>query len=139
MPGLKVRSFCWSDAKQDTRDFQGAHALRECRVKTAAALLDKSEMEPCGTGNGLGMVRDASRLGIVSNQVRIASGNGGVLTLGKCGNGIRESITEIGIFCGAPIAGPPTGVHGELSEVGESSDVWDPGDLTGAQVRKLAE
>ena len=67
-------------------------------------------------------VRD--RLDVVSGgEVAIVSGNRRKFPSTQTRDGLSKRATQIGILRAAAVARPPTGIHGELHEVGEPSDV----------------
>ena len=67
------------------------------------------------------------------------SGNGRKLPLTQTRDGLSERVTEIRVLRAAAVARPPTGVHGELHEVGEPSDLLGAGRFTARQRAKLIQ
>src|SRR5258708_2844760 len=111
MPRLKVRGLDWADTEQDAQHFQISGPLSQRGVEAAAPLLDKPKMEACRVGDRLDVVR--------GGQVPIVSGNGRKLPFQQTRDSGWERVTEIGVLRAAAVARPPTGVHGELHQVGE--------------------
>src|SRR6266700_3565768 len=72
-------------------------------------------------------------------QVIIVSGNRRKLPLEQPWNGLSERVTKIGVLGAAAVAGPITGVHGELHEVGEPSDLLGACGFTARQRAKLVQ
>src|SRR5258708_38909157 len=115
MPGLKMGCLDWADTEQDSQNFQIGDPLSQCWVEAGATLLDKPKMEARRVGD---------RLDVVSGgEVAIVSGNRRKLPFTQTRDGLSERVTEIGVLRAAAVARPPTGVHGELHEVGEPSDL----------------
>src|SRR5437588_4872635 len=84
--------------------------------------------------------RVGDRLDVVSGgEVPIVSGNRWELPLTQTRNGLREGVAKIGVLRAAAVACPPTGVHGELHEVGEPSDLLGAGSFTAGQRAKLVQ
>ena len=54
-------------------------------------------------------------------------------------NGLREGVAEVGVQGVAAVARPEAGVHGQLHQVGETSDVLSTGRLTARQSTKLIQ
>jgi len=50
VPSLEVAGLGWSDAEQDAQNFNVGHPLRQLRIKTGPALLDKRKMKSGGVG-----------------------------------------------------------------------------------------
>src|SRR5690348_4938039 len=88
-------------------------------------------MESGRAGDGLDVVS--------GGEVTIVSGNRRKLPGKQTRDGLREGVTEIGILGAAAVACPPTGIHGELHEVGEPSDVLGAGRFTAWQRTKLIQ
>ena len=96
-------------------------------------MLDKPKMEGRRVGDRLDVVI-GGEVGIVSGDRR---------KLSRCSNpgrlGETDVGTEIGVLRAAAVPGPPTGVHGELHEVGEPSDLLGPGRFAAGQGAKLIQ
>ena len=119
VPDLEVHGFAGANAQENAENFQVGDFLREGRVETGAALLDKTKMETGGVGDGLKVSGDVAAL--IQNEVIVAFRNSGVLSLGEIGDGVLESAAEIGVLVVAAVASPPTGIDGELLEVGQTA------------------
>src|SRR6266702_4945591 len=113
MPGLKMGCLGGADTQQDAQHFWMGDPLSQRWVEAGATLLDKTKVEARCVGNRLEV--------ILRVQVGIVSGNRRKLPCKQPRDGLREGVTEIGILGAAAVAGPPTGVHGELHEVGQPS------------------
>ena len=105
--------------------------MRQFGVETGSALLDPGEVKTRGVGYGL------NKVGI--GRVSIGSGDRGVLSHGQCGNGLRSRIAEVGVLGAAAIARPPTGVDGELHQVGETSELIGSSGLAAGQGAEAIE
>ena len=78
-------------------------------------------MESCRVGD---------RLKVVSgSEVTVVSGNRRKLPRTQTRDCLTKRVTEVGVLCSAAVPSPPTGVHGELREVGEPSDLLRTGRL----------
>ena len=116
---------------QDSQNFQIGHLLSQRGIQAGAALLDKPKVESRRVGNRLQMIGDGAVR--VQSEVVIVPRNGGVLTFGEIRDGVLERVPEIGILGIIAVARPPSGVHGELLQVGEPSRVRHPCNLAGRQ------
>src|ERR1700746_263143 len=90
MPSLEVSGFGGPDTQENAQDFGVSDALGERGIETAAALLDESEVEAGGVGDGLKVIGNTVGAGGIREQIRILERNGGVLSDGKTGHGLRE-------------------------------------------------
>src|SRR5260370_29050355 len=90
-------------------------------VEGGVTLLKKREMEPRRVGNRLEVIRDGwGSPRYKPLQVPIVSGNGRKLPRTQPRDGLSErGVIDIGVLRAAAVARPPTGVHGELHQVGE--------------------
>src|SRR5260370_19712028 len=101
----------WADTEQDTQHFQISDPLSQRWVEAGATLLDKPKME---------RRRVSDRLDVISGgEIVIVSGNSRMLSNMQARNRLVKGVPEIGVLRAAAVARPPTGVHGELHEVGE--------------------
>src|SRR6266852_1661476 len=128
LPGLEVLCFGWPDAEQDTQHFRMGDPLSQRWVEAGPPLLDKRKVESSRVGDRLEM--------IFGGQVAIVSGNRRELPRTQTGDCLSESVTEVGILRAAAVPRPPTGVHRELHEVGEPSDLLGACRLTAWQGAK---
>src|SRR6266516_2425383 len=96
--------------------------LRQRRIKTSATLLDHRKMETRCIGDCLEVIWGV--------EIIIVSRNGWKLPCTQPRDGLWEGVSKIGVLRVAAIARPPTGVHSELHEVGEQSDLLGTGGLT---------
>src|SRR5712692_1735134 len=129
MPRLKMGCLGGGGTNKKTKHFRMGDPLSQRGVEAGATLLDKPKMEACRVGNRLEV--------ILRVQVGIVSGNRRKLPLQQTRDGLREGVTEIGVLRTAAVPGPPTGVHGELHEVCEPSDLLGACRLTARQGAKL--
>ena len=67
------------------------------------------------------------------------SGNRRKLPFQQTRDGWWEGVTEIGVLRAAAVLSPPTGIHGELHEVCEPSDLLGAGRFTARQRAKLIQ
>ncbi len=115
-----------ADTQQDAQDLPMSDPLRQRRVETGATLFDRAKMKARCVGDRLDVVR--------RRQVGIGPGNGRKLLPHKqAGDGLREGVAEIRVLGPAAVAGPPTGVHFELHQVGEAADLLRAGCLAARQ------
>ncbi|HYL43133.1 MAG TPA: hypothetical protein VEU97_07100 [Ktedonobacteraceae bacterium] len=131
MPGLEVRRLGWADTEQDAQHLRVGDPLSERWVEAGASLLDKPKMEGRRVGNRLDVV--------MGGQVAIVSGNRRKLPFTQTRDSLSERITEIGVLRATAVAGPPAGVHRELHEVGEPSDLPGACRFTARQRAKLIQ
>src|ERR1700682_4297465 len=115
MPGLEVTDLGASDAKDYAQDFRAADSLRQFGVETGSTLLDKGKVKARGIGDRL------NEVGIV--RVSVSSGNRRVLPDRQRGNGLSRGVAEVGILGSAAIASPPAGIHRELHQISEPSEL----------------
>ncbi len=121
----------WPDAQHDPQDLDAGYALRQRWIEARPSLFDSSEVKSSRVGNGLNV--------LVGCQVRIGSGNCGMLVYRQTGNGLWERITEIRVLRAAAIASPPTGVDGQLHQIRESRLAAGPGRSAAFQRAKLLQ
>src|SRR5713101_6612142 len=126
--GLEVLCLGWPDAEQDAQHFRMGDPLSQRWVEAGPPLLDKGKVESSRVGDRLEMV--------FGGQVAIVSGNRRELSRTQTGDCLSESVTEVGILRAAAVPRPPTGVHRELHEVGEPSDLLGACRLTAWQRAK---
>ena len=131
MPGLKVRGLGWADTEQDSQHFRIGDPLSQRWVEAGATLLDKRKMEARRVGDRLDVV--------IGGEVAIVSGNCRKLPFQQTRDGWWKRVTEIGVLRAAAVPNPPTGVHGELHEVGEPSDLLGACRFTARQSAKLIQ
>jgi hypothetical protein len=134
LPGLEVHSLGRADAEQDSQDLWMGYSLGQCWVEAGAALLDKAEMERRRVGDRLNVIR-GSEVGIASGDCRKFPGE-------QAWDRLREleSWAKIRVMGAAAIPRPPTGVDGELHEIGEPFFCFvGPCRLTALQRAKLIE
>ena len=124
LPGLEVRRLGRPDAKQNAQHVHAGDSLSERRIEAGAALLDERKVKGRCVGDRLYVVG--------RSQVRIASGNRGMLALGQTRDGLREyeRRIEIGIVRITPITCPPARVERQLHEVRQSLVSTRPGRFT---------
>ena len=106
-------------------DFRIADSLSQRRVEAGAALLDRREVKAGGVGDRLQVVG--------GREVIIGSRNRGKLPGEQVGNGLRERVAEVRVLSVAAVPRPPTGVHGQLHQVGEPLDLLRAGRLAARQ------
>jgi hypothetical protein len=100
-----------ADAEHDAQYFRIGDPLRQRWVEAGTSLLDEPKVEARRVGD---------RLDVVSRrEVAIVAGDGRELPGIQTRDGLWEGVAEIGVLGAAAVAGPPTGVHRELHEVGE--------------------
>ena len=134
VPGLKVHCLSWADTEKNSQNFSIGYPLSQRGVKAGAALLNKAEVKSRGESDCFDVVAGIVRI----VEFGITSGNRRMLSGVQTRNTIWEGCAEIRVG-GAAIAGPPTGVHRELLEVGQSPGLRDERDLTGRQVLEMAQ
>ncbi len=112
-PGLKVHGLGRADADQNSQYFYAGGPLRHRGVEAVAALFDGGHVEPCGVGNGLDVV--------VGSQVVISSGDRRKLPFSQVGDCLRKHKIgiKVRVVGAAAVAGLPTGVEGQLHEIGK--------------------
>ena len=133
LPGLEVHDLRSADTEDDLKDFQAAGFLRHRRIEAGAALLDKRKVKSRREGDHLDVI--ARIIWVVTTEIGNVSGNRGVETRSQARDCVREGCTEIGIGRAA-VAGPPTGIHGELREICQPSDFAGAGRRTARQGAK---
>src|SRR6266511_4528399 len=105
--------------------------LRQRRIKTSAALLDHRKMETrC--------IRDCLEV-IWGVEIIIVSRNGWKLPCTQPRDSLWEGVSKIGILRVAAVLRPPTGVHGELHEIGEPSNLLGTSRFTAGQGAELVQ
>src|SRR5437879_4591600 len=131
LPSLKVHDLRSADADEDAQNFQAGYPLNESSVEAGAGLLDKRKVKSSGEGDRLEVGGDAGRgvTHVTASRVGIASRNCRMLPRIQTRDCLIERRAEIGVGRAA-VPNPPTGVHRELGEVGEPSDL--PGSVRGA-------
>src|SRR5689334_715210 len=72
-------------------------------------------------------------------EVVIISGNSWKLPGAQPRDSLREGVSEIGVLGVTAVAGPPTGVHAELHEVGEPSNLLGTRGFTTRQGAELVQ
>src|SRR6185437_16202357 len=109
------------------------YPLSQRRINASAALLDKREVKSRGICDCLDVV--------ARGKIVVGSRNRWKLPLAQTWNRLwkRERRIEVGIVGAAPAPGPPTGVHRELHEVCESSDLLRARRSATRQSTKLIE
>jgi hypothetical protein len=114
LSGLEVHGLGRADAEQDPQHHWIGDPQGQCRVKAAAALLDKAETERRRVGDGLDVVlisyidRGDCRMRLPFDEQRRDR-------LRK-----NERRIKIGILVAAAIPRPPTGVDGKQHKIGYS-------------------
>ena len=108
-----MRCFRRSDAQQNSQHFHIRDPLRQRWIKAGAALFDGREVEDGGIDDGL------QKVGIAG--VRIGTRNRGVLTFMQIGHGLgkNEAGIEVRIMRAVTIPRVPTGIEGQLHQIGE--------------------
>ena len=119
VPGLEVHGLGWADAQQNPQHLGMGDSLCQRWIKAGAALFDHGEVKARRVSDCLEM--DGIR------KIGIGSWNRWELPRYQTGNGLREGIAKIRVFVITPVAGPPTGVHAELHEVGKPADLLRAG------------
>ena len=137
MPDLEVHGLAGSDAEQDAQHLKIGHLLSEAGVQAGAALLDESEVESGGVGNGLKMVGDGAVR--IQLQVIVIQRNCRVRMRGEIRDSIFKSSAEVGILDRAPVARPPRGVYLELLQIRQAAGLRHAGDLAGWKNSEMAE
>jgi hypothetical protein len=131
VPGLKMGCLGWADTEQDAQHFQIGDSLSQRWVEAGATLLDIPKVEARRVGD---------RLDVVSGgEVAIVSGNRRKFASIQTRDGLSERATQIWVLRAAAVACPPTGIHGELHEVGEPSNLLGAGRFTTWQRTKLIQ
>src|SRR4029077_15611447 len=130
-PGLKMHDLGSADTEHDSQDFRTGYALRQFWVEAAAALLDGRKVKAGCVADGL---KEVHRF-----KVFVGPGNCRVLPNCQGRNCLRERVPEIGVSSAAAIPSPPSRVHGELHQVGETSDLLGAGSLAAWQGTKRIE
>src|SRR5258706_8871501 len=102
-----------------------------CRIESTTTSIDKPKMKARRVGYRLDVFR--------GGEVGIGPGNGRKLPFTQTRDGLRECVTEIGVLRAAAVARPPAGVHGELHEVGETSNLLGTGRFAARQRAKLIQ
>ena len=117
-PFQKVSDLVSADAKGNHKHFRIRDLLTHGRVKTRAALLNKSKVEGRCIRDRLNMVV-AMKIGVGSTlEIVVVAGNGGNI----CERDrLREGGAKVWIGCTA-VAYEPAGVDVEMHEVGEALD-----------------
>src|SRR5260221_12818051 len=140
VPGLKMHCLGWADTEQDAQHFWIGDSLGQRGVEARATLLAESKIEYHCVGCSAECVKGGwviSRFKAL--QVSIGSGNGRKLPFTQPRDCLSKRVTEIGGLCAAAVPPPPTGVHGELHEVGEPSDLLRAGRFTAPPRAKLLQ
>jgi hypothetical protein len=115
VPGLEVGGLGRADTEQDPQDLWMGYPLGQGRVEAAAAYLDEGEMECRRVGDCLDVIK-RSEVGIGSGNCRMLPSVQARDRLRK----IRLGVSKIWVKVAAAIPRPPTGIDGELREIGES-------------------
>ena len=131
MPESEVIDLDSANADQDSEDLRVGRLEGQRRIQTRATLLDERKVKPRREGDRLEVGGDAGwRITqVTAGRVGIASGNGRMLPFIQTRNCLIERRAEIRVGRAA-VPNPPTGVHRQPGEVGESSDL--PGTVRGA-------
>src|SRR4029077_9486034 len=87
-------------------------------------------------GNCLEMVGDVPAT--IHAQVGIAQGNGRMRSLGEVGNCVFELSAKVRVRGLAAQPRPPSGVDGQLLQVGEAPGLGNSSDFTRGQNRKVS-
>src|ERR1700731_3453690 len=103
--------------------------LRQRWVQAGSTLLNRPKVESRGVGDRLDVV--------VRGEVVVGSWNCGMLPHSQTRDCLWKRVTEVGVLRATAVPSPPTGVHGKLHEVGESSDLLGAAGLTARQRTKL--
>src|SRR5207248_2559763 len=113
LPGLEVHRLAWADTEQNSQHFGAAGLERQGRIKAAAGLLDRGEMECSRVGNRLEM-GGVRCIGIVF-------GDCPKLPLRQIGDRLRKHAkpVEIGIMGVVAVTRPKARIDGKLQEVGK--------------------
>jgi hypothetical protein len=114
VPGLEVGGLGRADTEQDPQDLWMGYPLGQGRVEAAASYLDEGEMECRRVGDCLDVIK-RSEVGIGSGNCRMLPSVQARDRLRK----IRLGVSKIGVKGAAAIPRPPTGIDGELREIGE--------------------
>src|SRR5258708_40049273 len=75
----------------------------------------------------------------IGGEVALVSRNRWNLAFAQPWDGLSEGVTEIRVFAAAAVLRPPTGVHGELHQVSEPSDLLGACRFTAGQVAKAIQ
>src|ERR1700720_345606 len=113
VPGLEVGGLGRADTEQDPQDLWMGYPLGQGRVEAAAAYLDEGEMECRRVGDRLDVIK-RSEGGIGSGNCRMLPSVQARDRLRK----IRLGVSKIWVKVAAAIPRPPTGIDGELREIG---------------------
>ena len=109
-----------TNAENDFQNFRIGSFLRHRGVKAGAALLDEGEVKPSGKGDRFHVI--ARIFWIVAAEIIGVARNRGMQTGRETWDGVGKRRAQIRIR-GAAVASPPAGINGQLSEIGESSDL----------------